>query len=127
MALVVFYWINRRNVIIFILKTKILFEIFLWLQLEVSVLCEIIVLKFAAIVNSFLWLRFLSVIEDLGIGSLWVFGVSLRLSSISVRGRILFASLLFQKIFVKIVLGWGRRIVFLVGFAGSTGGVAQES
>jgi len=104
-----------------------LFEIFLWLQLEVSVLCEIIVLKFAAIVNSFLWLRFLSVIEDLGIGSLWVFGVSLRLSSISVRGRILFASLLFQKIFVKIVLGWGRRIVFLVGFAGSTGGVAQES
>jgi hypothetical protein len=103
MTLIAFDGINRRNIVIFILEPKILFEIFLWLQLEVSVLRSFIVLDFTIISVAFLWLGLFAIVKYLGICSLGIFSARLGLSTISVRGRIFFAGLLFQKIFIEVI------------------------
>jgi hypothetical protein len=65
MTLIAFDGINRRNIVIFILEPKILFEIFLWLQLEVSVLRSFIVLDFTIISVAFLWLGLFAIVKYL--------------------------------------------------------------
>ena len=83
-ALVALHRIYRRNIVILVFKTKILFEILLRLELEIGVLSRFCMLNLAVLIQIFLG-GLLSIVENLGVSCFLVLSCGgLGLSSISV-------------------------------------------